>query len=817
MPHHKKSGSPSVTKPVGKGPFLAHLNTDGNHQTLREHLLAVSELSERHLKKISADKAGALIGLLHDFGKYSEAFQQYLRDIEINQDTESEAPKRGSVKHSTAGAQRTFSCLSMKGTPASIIGEILALCIASHHTGLIDCVKPDGTDNFSRRMESADSDSHLTASITNCEKEVEALADQIFSDPLLVGQLSTIIKSICLTDKEETIRKFKIGLLTRFLFSALIDADRTDTADSADPLNRRFRNVKPVNWQVLSDRLESHLNTLGSSGAVNSLRREVSGSCRNASLLPKGVFTLTVPTGGGKTLASLRFALHHASQFNMDRVVYVSPYTSIIDQNAKVTRNILEPIGTEPGSAVLEHHSNLNPVHQTQRSKLISQNWDSPVVFTTAVQLLEALFGEGTRAVRRMHQLANTVIIFDEIQTLPVRCIHLFNNAMNFFQEQCGSTVVLCTATQPGLDQVNLRKGAFTKGREIIPNVADLFAQLKRVEAFDHRKTPWSFQQVAEFAKTETGITNSCLVVVNTKRQALEIFRHCAAFEHVEVFHLSTNMCPAHRIEILEIVKSKLLAQMPVICVSTQLIEAGVDISFGSAIRALAGADSIAQTAGRCNRNGERTLGRVHIVRLEGEIPAKLNDIRLAAKACQRVLDEAATPGNSFQLDLSDPRFTDQYFRYYFHDRRKEMDYPVGPAMAEREDTLLNLLSENNLAAGAVKPPRFMKQAFMTAAKAFQVIDANTRGILVPYGAEGKRIINELCSAFEPTKQYRLLKQANQYSVNVFDHVLNNLDKKGAIYEAQNGTGLLCLHESYYSQEAGLNLEGKEDMEVNIV
>jgi CRISPR-associated endonuclease/helicase Cas3 len=179
------------------------------------------------------------------------------------------------------------------------------------------------------------------------------------------------------------------------------------------------------------------------------LRREVSAHCLSASIRPKGTFTLTVPTGGGKTLASLRFALNHAAKWKMERVIYVSPYTSIIDQNADVVRGILEPRGTEFATVLLEHHSNLTPLKQTWRSKVLSENWDAPVVFTTAVQLLEALFGSGTRAVRRMHQMANAVLIFDEIQTLPVRCVHLFNNAMNFLVEQCGSSVVLCTATQP--------------------------------------------------------------------------------------------------------------------------------------------------------------------------------------------------------------------------------------------------------------------------------------------------------------------------------------------------------------------------------
>ena len=194
-------------------------------------------------------------------------------------------------------------------------------------------------------------------------------------------------------------------------------------------------------------RLKSHVEELQVRDPIDHLRRDISSHCREGASRGNGIYTLTVPTGGGKTLASLRFALHHAKMHGMDRVIYLIPFTSIIDQNAEVVRGILESQGTEPGSVVLEQHSNLTPEEQSWRGKILAENWDAPVIFTTNVQFLETLFGAGTRGARRMHQLANAVLIFDEIQTLPVNCVHLFNNAINFLVEQCGSTVVLCTAT----------------------------------------------------------------------------------------------------------------------------------------------------------------------------------------------------------------------------------------------------------------------------------------------------------------------------------------------------------------------------------
>jgi CRISPR-associated endonuclease/helicase Cas3 len=467
---------------------------------------------------------------------------------------------------------------------------------------------------------------------------------------------------------------------------------------------------------------------------------------------------------------------------------------------------------------VLEHHSNLTPAHQTWRSKILSENWDAPVVFTTAVQLLEGLFGSGTRAVRRMHQMAKSILIFDEVQTLPVRCVHLMNNALNFLVEQCGSTVVLCTATQPLLHQVDEGKGALrlSANAEIMRDVPALFAQVRRYETYDRRKADgWGHDEAAQLAIGETRRVGSCLVVVNTKREALSIFKECrSGASDVAVSHLSTGMCPAHRLKVLEDIKERLEQGAPTICVSTQLIEAGVDISFGSAIRALAGLDSLAQAAGRCNRHGEMELGRVHVINLKGEVPRALAEIRKAQEAAERVLDENGANREDRTLDLSDPTLIERYFSYYFFDRRNEMDYPVGPDPAERDDTLLNMLAENRLAVNGRRapPPVYLRQAFATAAKAFQAIDASTQGVIVPYGPEGKAVISELCAAFEVEKQFKLLKRAQQFTVNVFPNVLRELHRDQAVHEVQEGTGILYLEERWYSDAFGLNTEGTEPM-----
>ena len=361
------------------------------------------------------------------------------------------------------------------------------------------------------------------------------------------------------------------------------------------------------------------------------------------------------------------------------------PYTTIIDQNAKVVRSILENNEQQPVTSgkliVLEHHSNLTPERDTWQSKLLSENWDAPIVYTTVVQFLETLFAAGTRGTRRMHHLANTVIIFDEIQSIPIRTVHLFNNAINFLVKQCKSTVVFCTATQPLLNEVDVRKGAveLSVNHQIMPDISKLFKDLQRVEVDDKRKTGgWSEDDVTNEAQHELENTGSVLIIVNTKTQAREIYKRCKQITG-EIIHLSTSMCPAHRMDALDKVKECLNLDnpKPVVCVSTQLIEAGVDVDFGSVIRYLAGLDSIAQAAGRCNRNGLRQTGRVIVVNPANENLDKLPDIRTAKEKAERVLDEYWNNPHSFENDRISPTAMTLYYRYHFFDRKHEMDYPV--------------------------------------------------------------------------------------------------------------------------------------------
>lgn len=811
--------------------YIAHFREiDGKPQTLWDHLQGVSQLTGSFAGKIGLKEQGEIIGLVHDLGKACKEFQNYiasasnLLDMDDDEYVDSEA-KKGKIDHATAGSQLVYRNLSSKGPGGLHVGQILSLCIASHHSrsGLIDCLNPNGVNRFQHRIEKELQKTHLEEAWSNLNEEAKQNISRRLDDATLTESLIHKLKSLNEgkeIDHQDTYL-FKSGLLIRFLFSCLIDADRLDTADFEMPKNGLLRNHGQYPpWETLINRLALRLQEFENKpdkNEVDVLRSQVSQACLDFSIRPKGIYQLEVPTGGGKTLASMRFALNHAMFHHMDRIIYIIPYTSIIDQNAEEVRKILEDQdgqGQYLGKVVLEHHSNLTPEEETRRQSLLAENWDAPVVFTTQVQFLEALFGAGTSSARRMHQLANSVIIFDEVQTIPVRCVHLFNVALRFLIRGCGSTVVLCTATQPLLNQVEPCQRTLTipPGNNMIANREELFSQLKRYEVYDRRKIGgWNDEEIADLAIQEVNMHGSALVILNTRNAARSLYQAIAAREAVEVSHLSTNMCPAHRLHELNLVKGKLEKNQPLICVSTQLIEAGVDIDFGSVIRELAGIDSIVQAAGRCNRSGRRKRpGNVFIVNPEMENLDRLRDIKIGRDVAERILEEYKECPTAFDGKLLGLKMVSRFYEYYFFARKDEMKYPVSKnSPVGREDDLFNLLSVNTLSIDEyqriekVAPNIPFKQSFQSAAKAFNAIDSRSQGVVVPYEEAGKEIIADLCGADELEKQYRLLKRAQRYSVNLFPNEFKIMADKHAIYPVQEGLGVYYLDGQYYSKQFG--------------
>ena len=778
---------------------------------------------------------------MHDLGKASDKFQKYLLSGEglIAPDEDGyvdHKAMKGKIDHSTAGAQVIYNHLWNKGPEERLVGQVLSF--ASHHSGLIDCLLPSGEDDFTRRMEKAEENAHVNEAFANLGEQEKLTVNGLLSDETLVKELIPKFKSLKEAGDLPDTQTFKCGLLIRFLLSCLLDADRLNTADFEFPSNERIRNNNnyPA-WETLVERLNGKINEFESKAdrnEVDELRSQVSQSCLDFSTKPKGIYQLTVPTGGGKTFASLRFALNHATYHSqtdnkIDRVFYIIPYTSIIDQNAEEVRKIMEDKdknGKYPNNVVLEHHSNLTPDEESRRQNLLSENWDAPIVFTTQVQFLEALFGSGTRSARRMHQLANSVIIFDEIQTIPIRCVHMFNIAIRFLVHTCGATVVLCTATQPLLDKVEpiQRVLKIQPEQKIIPYEKELFKKLKRVEVFDQTKVGgWDEEEVAELADQQLRENGNVLIIVNTKTSARALYQAIAdrKIPCIHLYHLSTNMCPAHRLKVLNKIKGKLKSKIakPVICVSTQLIEAGVDIDFGSVIRYLAGMDSIAQAAGRCNRNGKmESLGNVWIVNPKKENTDKLTDIKIGIEKAERILSEFKEHPETFENDRIGLETMEAYYRYYFYERKGEMCYLVDKTVVGQDDNLFNILSTNTIALDNYKiintalPETPFIQSFKTASKAFRVIDNMTQGVVVPFG-EGEEIIKDLCEAKDLEKQYGLIKKAQRYSVNMFPYQFRELAKINVIYEVQEGAGIYYLDKQYYDKMFGWSDDPVNGME----
>jgi CRISPR-associated endonuclease/helicase Cas3 len=805
--------------------LIAHRReSDGKTQTLWEHLLGVSERTAEFADIVGLKVAGALIGLVHDLGKASDEFQQYIKSATklIDQDKDDyvdSSTMKGRIDHSSAGAQWIYS--NLKKEPISqMAGQFLALCVASHHSGLIDCLSPEGDDVFSRRMMKDEDRTHLLEAFSKLNADQQATLQKLISDERLCQSIESSLKSLREEIDTQDTLLFKCGLLIRFMYSCLVDADRLDSAEFEQPEEKHIRQYGEYKiWDKLISRLNNKVEEFENKtdkNQVDVLRNRVSQNCLEFAKKPKGIFQLSVPTGGGKTFSSLRFALNHAQTHHMARIFYVIPYTSIIDQNAEEVRKILED-RDEKGQLldriVLEHHSNLTPEEETYRNKILSQNWDAPVVFTTQVQFLESLFGHGTRNARRMHQLANSVIIFDEIQCLPIKCIHMFNVAIRFLVKTCGCSVVLSTATQPLLDDVSIKERSLTilPENKIITYEKELFSALKRTNVIDRRKPGgWEIEEIEDLALSEQNSSGSVLIVVNTRRSARLLFETLNKQKPGIVYHLSTGMCPAHRLDNLAEIRQKLEDKEPVICVSTQLIEAGVDVDFGAVIRYLAGLDSIAQAAGRCNRNGRRPVGTVWIINPADESLDRLADIRIGAEKTLKVLDEFNIDPDRYDHDRISIELIREYYRNYFYERQGLMNYPVSAqSFIGRDDNLFNVLSENSISIQnwilkslSSQPPVF-KHSFNSASRVFNVIETVTKGVIVPYGERGNKIITKLCGHLFGNSQYRLLREAQHYSVNLYDREFSLLSKLGAIREVKPESGIYHLDKQYYNKDFG--------------
>jgi CRISPR-associated endonuclease/helicase Cas3 len=732
---------------------LAHSSADGGDgHALESHLKAVEDLAREFAAPYGGDWA-ALAGRWHDLGKYRPGFQAYIRSAN-RKDAEN-----AHVEHRVSGREKTHSIAGAlwairefertHGARGKLAARVFAYLIASHHAGLYDW---DG--GLDARLNLLDSADELS----------EALAAKPSAHILSADGFDPDLRGI-----PGGANGFSLWI--RMLFSALVDADFLDTEAYFDDGRKEKRAGFPALSALLPafDYFMQAKSREASPSTVNTLRAEVLDQCRKKAKLPPGFFTLTVPTGGGKTLSSLAFALEHAKAHKKHRIIYAIPFTSIIEQTADVFRSVFSALGTD---VLIEHHSqaDANETDETARSRLACENWDAPLIVTTNVQLFESLFAAKTSRVRKLHNLVDSVIILDEAQQLPPEFLQPILSALKLLVAHYGVTVVLCTATQPALTTTSYFDASqnltgIDSATEIIDDPDALYAQLKRVEVTlpADWNVPMSWQDVADQLIAEDCV----LVIVNTRGSALDLH----ALMPAGTLHLSARMCGAHRSDVIKDIKSRLQAKRkghdhaPLRVVSTQLVEAGVDIDFPVVWRAVAGLDAIAQAAGRCNREGAMSeRGRVVVFVPPVAVPAGM--LRKGAQACRSVL--ASHPNDPMQRPL---------FATYFRQFYASVDCDA--------KCIGKLLTINDRAQLNVQ--------FRSAAEAFKLIDDADDAAVIVFHARAYEKIKQLLAilASEGPKRW-LMRKLQRYSINI----------KNKEAQALLGRGLILVSPGLYAQDA---------------
>lgn len=693
-------------------------------QPLEEHLRKVAEMARQFAEPFGAGDWAYLAGLWHDLGKYSCEFQNRLFAMS-DPDAHIEA-RPGRPDHSTAGAQQAQSTFQQ-------MGKLIAYVIAGHHAGI-----PDGKANDA---------SCLEARLDKKVPDISCAPNHLLK---LAMPLTLPLKRL---DPKRF--SFQLSFFTRMLYSCLVDADFQDTENFLEPDKAGWRREN-VTLEDLERQLHSHMDALSHQAnptKINLERKKIYDWCLKAADLDPGLFSLTVPTGGGKTLSSLAFGLKHTLKYNLKRIIYVIPYTSIIEQNADVFRQVL---GVK---AVIEHHCNFEPEEEDRWSRLASENWDAPVIVTTNVQFFESLFARRSSRCRKLHNIAQSVVILDEAQMLPVPLLKPCMEVLRELAAHYGTTIVLCTATQPALSRTPEFKDGIDGVREIIPDPVSLYHSFNKVLV---KQIPvLSNQDLAE----ELLEHRQVLTVCNTRRQAREIYESIRSAN--DAFHLSALMCPAHRTQVLRKIRLKLCNRETCRVVSTQLIEAGVDVDFPVVFRSMAGIDSIAQAAGRCNREGLLPeKGKVFVFVPEDGIPP--GHFRQTAQTAQEVMRHHPDP-----LDL---KAVEEYFRLLYWMKGDKLD----------ENQILQSLRDGD--KNGDYPFRLMDEKF-------KIIQEYMESLIIPWNEEAETLIRELRYTQYPGATAR---KAQRFTIQIPPRTYFDLLNGGAIERIQERYTILTNKDIYW-------------------
>ena len=785
-------------------------------EPLRKHLDEVATLAEEHASAFGVVGLGRLAGRWHDLGKYAPEFQRYLRE------SYAAGRRTGMVDHSTAGAKHAASAVN---DPMHRLA--LAFAIAGHHAGLADA---SGSEDASLKR-------RLTSPPPESKAAIEAA--RVAAADLLAPIQASVPRMIMDRCKPSSGAGLAQATLIRMLFSCLIDADRLATQRFTEPDTAAERSRPRPKVADLVASLDEHIDAKaaakrGDPSPADVHRAALLAACREKAALPPGIFSLTAPTGSGKTLSSMAFALRHAAAYGMRRVIYALPFTTVTEQNAEEYRRAF----AGHGDAVLEHHSAYDSERfretggqtpraadadagsfdpRERRRRMAAENWDAPVVVTTNVQLFESLFSAHPSDCRKLHRIARSVIVLDEAQTLPPNLLKPTLAILDELAASYGCSVVLCSATMPAVTHREGFQIGLRGVREIVPDPAAMADAMRRVQV-EIPRDPADIEHNKVVSLTDDEIIDRlaaeprCLLIVNTRKHARRLYE-LASFRlsaNSGLYHLSALMCPAHRSERVAEIKARLVSREPCRVISTQVVEAGVDIDFPVVLRAMAGLDSIVQAAGRCNREGRLTsddgrpvLGRVIVFETD-ETPPR--EIAAASGNTREVLTMGADP-----LDLST---IEHYFRqrYWSKSGGKPCQLDIGTAGPEMSSGITELLGVKPGANSGM--PRLL---FRSAAERYRLIDDYSVRVVVPWGEDGAKLCKELLAPRGSAAE--ALRKAQRYSVNVPPWSLEPLIESGVCVTTELGvTVLLPEHRgTHYSVDLGLLLDEKPDPAASFV
>ena len=772
--------------------MVAHISDDdlNREESVMEHTQKTTYLCNEKGKRCGLSQIMSLCGIFHDVGKNKQKFDDYL-----HADDSTKRKLRGTVTHASTGAKCIYDMHHDCSGNTKYMVEMISYALAAHH-GLFDCVDIEHTDIFSRKLSKVDD---YDEACNNAKQDYldEYDLDEMFIDATeefdfvwnsiktLFLRLKPLILSKNNKDAKERLSDCKLFLLAclqRLILSILIDSDweaTSDFMDYVDTLSKQSEfNTREIfekareNFATYMQKKKNSVRVsewTGKEKEIFDARNSLQDECIRFAKYPAGIYCLPIPTGGGKTLSSLAYALEFCRQHpETERIIYVSPFISITEQNAQVFR---EAVGN--AQWILEHHSSVIRNEETEdedyRNSKFSRydiTWEEPFICTTFVQFMNTLFSDKSESIRRMHRLVNSVVIIDEVQSMPLKCVHTFNYMINFLNAVCNTNIILCTATQPSLAEAECPI-YYSEPKYMIENVADWFSKFERVKVYTPEMgQKYTFESLGNEIVEQTEKYRSILVVLNTKSAVRKLYDILKA-RNINAVYLTTNLCAEHRSDKIASIKKTLEnKQENIVVISTNLIEAGVDISFECVYRSMTGLDSLAQTAGRCNRNGELKCGIIYLINLEGENTGNMVELRQNARVTENVIYQYNNSDGSESLLM--PRWMDEYYREVYFSASDKMNFPI-----EKIDmNIIEFLSRGFIPE---QKKNCLNQAYKTAGQAYRVIDDYSFGVIVPY-KKGAEILEAIQETSDATNIKAYIRQAQRYTVNVRESQLKKFD-----------------------------------------